>query len=212
MGMYATNMARQYLNIMRNVHYGEEGITGTPFKNVNRLWFTFGNYEDDNNDGPPDAGNRPATGDSDGNNGDNGSPPSNDNINALTTVLPRVGILTNPIQANIRSRAAGKIICGNMADNDDISSVSSTSSMSEEDAQPVIHATHTTNQELCQRTSTGLQIDHPNVGEDDNSWDTVMAERNAQLGRYHEELFPPYPVNNTYVNREEWLSDIRHCL
>ena len=79
------------------------------------------------------------------------------------------------MQANIRPRTAGRNIHGNVADNDDISSVSSTSSMSEEDLQPVIQPTYTK--------------------ENDNSWDTDMAERNAPLGRYREELIPPYPVN-----------------
>jgi hypothetical protein len=39
-----------------------------------------------------------------------------------------------------------------------------------------------------------------------------MAERNALLGHYHEELIPPTPVVNSLVNREDWLSDIKYCL
>ena len=39
-----------------------------------------------------------------------------------------------------------------------------------------------------------------------------MSERNAPLGRYREELIPPYPVVDSWVNREEWLSDIKYCL
>jgi hypothetical protein len=66
---------------------------GTPFEN--------GNYGDDSNDGPPDGGNRPPPIDHDGNNGDDGSPPNDDNINASTTVLPRVGTHANLMQANM---------------------------------------------------------------------------------------------------------------
>ena len=39
-----------------------------------------------------------------------------------------------------------------------------------------------------------------------------MAERNAPLGKYREPLIPPYPVNDSWVNREEWLDDIKYCL
>jgi hypothetical protein len=62
--------------------------------------------------------------------------------------------------------------------------------MSEEDVQPVIQETHTT------------------LNEDDNLWDTDMAELNAPLGRYREELIPPYPVNDSWVNRDEWLANM----
>ena len=55
--------------------------------------------------------------------------------------------------------------------------ISSTSDKSEEDVQPVIQTTYTQ--------------------EDDNSWDTDMAERNAPLGKYREPLIPPYPVNDS---------------
>ena len=105
---------------------------------------------------------------------------------------PRVGTHANPMEANIRPRTAGRNIRGNAEDKDDISSVSSTSDKSEEDVQPVIQTTYTQ--------------------EDDNSWDTDMAERNAPLGKYREPLIPPYPVNDSWVSREEWLDDIKYCL
>jgi hypothetical protein len=66
--------------------------------------------------------------------------------------------------------------------------------MLKDDVLPVIEATHT------------------DLNENDNSWDTDMAERNAPLDRYFEELFPLYPVNDAWVNKEEWLDDIKHCL
>jgi hypothetical protein len=64
-------------------------------------------------------------------NRNNKSSPNNDNNNALTTVPPRVKTHANPMQANIRLKTAGTNICGNEVDNDDISSVSFTSLMSE---------------------------------------------------------------------------------
>ena len=53
---------------------------------------------------------------------------------------------------------------------------------------------------------------HTNLNEVDNSWDTDMAERNAPQGQYREEFIPPYPVNDSWVNRDKWLSDIKYCL
>jgi hypothetical protein len=113
------------------------------FENVNRVIFNSGNDGNDNNKGPPVGGNGAPPGDKHENTGDNEQPPNNDNNNTSSTVPPRAGTQTNPVQANIWPRAAGRIICGNVADNDDISSVSSTSSRSEENVQPVIQSTYT---------------------------------------------------------------------
>ena len=107
--------------------------TDTPFDNVNRVRFRTGNYGNYYNNGPPDGGN----------NGDNGSPPNNDNNNTSSNMPPMVGTHANPMQANIRPRTAGRNIRGNEADNNDISSVSSTSSRSDKDVQPVIQSTYT---------------------------------------------------------------------
>jgi hypothetical protein len=164
----------------------------TLFENVNRLRFRSGNYGNDNNNGPPYEGKEPPPGDNHGDSGDNGPSPNNDNINTSLTVPPRVGTHANPVQANIQPRTAGRNIRGNVADNDDISSVSSTSSRSKEDVKLVVQSTDTI--------------------EGDNSWDTDMTERDAPLGKYREPLIPPYRVNDSWVNREEWLDDIKYCL
>jgi hypothetical protein len=105
---------------------------------------------------------------------------------------PMVGTHANPMQANIRPRTAGRNIRSNVVDNDDVSSVSSTSFTSEENEQP----------------ENNYMVDK----EDDNSWDTDMAQRNAPLGKYRELLIPPYPVSDSWVNRDEWLNDIKYCL
>jgi hypothetical protein len=91
-----------------------------------------------------------------------------DNNNTSTTVTPRVGTHANPMHAEIRPRTAARNIRGNVADNDDISSVCSTSSMSEDDVQPVIQTTHTN--------------------------------------------LNSYPAVDSWINREEWLSDIKYFL
>jgi hypothetical protein len=39
-----------------------------------------------------------------------------------------------------------------------------------------------------------------------------MAERNAPLGKYRKPSIPSYPVNDSWVNRENWLDDINYCL
>jgi hypothetical protein len=101
--------------------------------------FGSGNYGNDNNNGLPDRGNGPPPGDNRGDNGVNRPSPNNDNNNTSSSVPPRDGTHANPVQANIRPRSAGRNIRGNVADNDDISSVSSTSSRSE----LVIHSTDT---------------------------------------------------------------------
>jgi hypothetical protein len=156
------------------------------------LRFRTGNYGNVNNNGPPDGGNEPPSRDNHGDNGDNGPPPTNDNNNISSTVPPRFETHANPLQANIRPRTAGRNIRGNVADNDDISSVSSTSSILEEDVQQVLQSMDTK--------------------EDDSSWYTDMAERHAPLGKYREPYIPPYSVNDLWVHRVEWLDDIKYCL
>jgi hypothetical protein len=104
---------------------------------------------------------------------------------------PMVGTHANPMQANIRPRTAGRNIRSNVVDNDDISTISSTSSTSEEIEQP----------------GNNYMVDKEN----DNSWDTDMAERNAPLGKYRELLIPPYPASDSWVNRDEGLNDTKYC-
>jgi hypothetical protein len=103
---------------------------------VNRLIFRSKNYGNDNNNGSSDRDNGPPPGENHGNNGDN-APPFNNYNDTSTTVPSRVGTHAKSVQANIRPKTTGRNIRGNVADNDDISSVSSTSSISEENIQPV---------------------------------------------------------------------------
>jgi hypothetical protein len=213
------------------------GPTDTPFKNVNRMRFGSGTYDNNPNNRlppgdnvPPTGGNRPPPGSNGPPPGDNGSTPGNNGPSTESNGPPPGGVGQpsdggNGPYSNTNSGLASSVTprvgtVANLMQSNIRAKTEGWIIRKKKAAKDDISCVSSESppdttpivNNIIPTTALVVLCTSLEKDADDCSWNTVTAVANAPLGNFRELLIPDRPNDDSSISRKEWLDDIKYCL